>query len=79
MSVLRAIAKEIIGLFVDDSFLAAAALILLGTAGVLIKAVGLSPLAIGVLLWAGCLGALWLSMRRATGGIHGSRDKRGNP
>ena len=65
MSMLGAIVKELIGLFIDDGFLAAAALILLGTAGIRVKAVGLPPLAIGVLLWVGCVGALLFSVRRA--------------
>lgn len=51
MKVLRVIAKQIMGLFLDDGFLAVAALLVIGAVAVLTKvaAVG-SPVAGGLLL-----------------------------
>ena len=65
MSVLKAIAAELFGLFVDDGFLALAILAIVAlTAGVAGLA-GLSPQTQGVLLFLGCGAVLAESVRRA--------------
>lgn len=66
MKLLLVAVSEIAGLFVDDGLLAVAAVLMLGFAGLLIKVAGAPPLATGGLLVVGCIGALYLSVRRAT-------------
>jgi hypothetical protein len=64
MNLLRASFREIVGLFLDDEFLAVAVLIVVGTAAVLMKLHVLAPLVAGGVLLVGCLGALLTSVWR---------------
>jgi F0F1-type ATP synthase assembly protein I len=65
MNPLRLFGKEIIGLFLDDEFLAIAVLILVSAVVALVKALNLLPLAAGFLLLLGCVTILLISVRRA--------------
>jgi predicted benzoate:H+ symporter BenE len=68
MNLLHASFREIVGLFLDDEFLAAAVLIVVGAAAVLMRLQAVAPLAVGAVLLAGCLGVLLMSVwRTATG------------
>jgi hypothetical protein len=64
MNLLRASLREIVGLFLDDEFLAAAALIVVAAAALLTKLHLIAPLAAGGILFAGCLGILLTSVWR---------------
>jgi hypothetical protein len=72
---LRAAAREIVGLFLDDGFLAGAALAMVGVAGLLIKVARLPPVLGGFLLIAGCIAALLISVRRAAQASRPRRPK----
>ena len=65
MNPLRLFGKEIIGLFLDDEFLAIAVLILVSAVAALVKALNLLPLAAGFLLLLGCVTILLISVLRA--------------
>ena len=64
MKLLGAVCGEIAGLFLDDAFLAVAALGTVGLAGLLIKALGGAPLIGGGLLLAGSVASLLVSVWR---------------
>jgi hypothetical protein len=64
MNLLRTSCREIVGLFLDDEFLAVAVLIVVGVAALLIKLHVIAPLAAGGVLFAGCLGILLTSVWR---------------
>lgn len=64
MSVLRMIWKSLIGLFVDDEFLAIAIVLVVALASGLILLVGVPPLVGGGFLLLGCVAALALGVRR---------------
>lgn len=64
MNLPNAIFKELLGLFVDDGNLAAQALVLVLAIAVLVKGLGLPPLAGGGLILVGCLLILAFSLRR---------------
>jgi hypothetical protein len=68
MNLLRASFREIVGLFLDDEFLAVAVLIVVGAAAVLMKLQAIAPLAVGAVLLAGSLGALLTSVWRTAKG-----------
>jgi hypothetical protein len=65
MTVIRLVLKELIGMFIDDGNLALLALILIVAVTVAVKLLALPPLLGGVVLLAGCLAILLLSVRRA--------------
>ncbi|HUN52757.1 MAG TPA: hypothetical protein VMU42_16650 [Candidatus Sulfotelmatobacter sp.] len=64
MKLLGTVFRELTGLFLDDAFLAVAALGTLGIAGLLIKALGIAPLIGGGLLLAGSVASLLVSVWR---------------
>jgi hypothetical protein len=64
MSLVNSIFKELLSLFVDDGNLALHVLALVLVVAVLVKGLGLPPLAGGGLVLAGCLVILAFSLRR---------------
>ena len=64
MKSLHLFGEEIIGLFLDDEFLAVTVLILVVAVIVLVKALDLVPLAAGLLLLSGCVTILFISVLR---------------
>ena len=64
MNLLRASFREIVGLFLDDEFLAVAVLSVIAVAAVLTKLHVIAPLAVGAVLLAGSLGVLLTSVWR---------------
>jgi hypothetical protein len=64
MKLMRAIGRELLGLFLDDEFLAVAALAVVGAAAILIKALHVAPLVAGFVLLGGCVAVLCLSIWR---------------
>lgn len=66
MRFLSLIAKEAVGMFVDDGALALLALLLIAAVTAAVKLAALPPLAGGVALLVGCLVILLQSVRRAT-------------
>ena len=68
MNALKAVWAELIGLFVDDEFLAVAILAVVALAALLATLAALPPLGVGAVLFLGCLGALvvgvWRTARR---------------
>ncbi len=66
MNLLKLIWDETLGMFVDDGALALQAVILIAGITAAVKLAGLSPLLGGVLLLAGCLVVLGLSLLRKT-------------
>jgi hypothetical protein len=68
MNVIRLIAKEFFGMFVDDGSLALLALILVAAVTAAVKLLALPPLLGGALLLVGCLAILLQSVRRAARG-----------
>jgi hypothetical protein len=64
MRLVRGTGKQILGLFLDDDFLALATLIVVSAVTVLLKAFTVSPLAAGGTLLVGCVGALFISVWR---------------
>ncbi|TPK56177.1 hypothetical protein FJ546_27595 [Mesorhizobium sp. B2-4-19] len=65
MSVIRLVAREFLGMFVDDGNLALLALVLVAAVAVAVKLLALPPLLGGALLLVGCLAILLQSVRRA--------------
>ncbi|TPK89718.1 hypothetical protein FJ934_22720 [Mesorhizobium sp. B2-4-12] len=65
MNVIRLIAKEFFGMFVDDGNLALLALVLVAAVLAAVKLLALPPLLGGALLLVGCLAILLQSVRRA--------------
>ncbi|TPL93846.1 hypothetical protein [Mesorhizobium sp. B2-3-12] len=65
MNVLRLVAREFLGMFVDDGSLALLALVLVGAVTAGVKLLALPPLLGGALLLVGCLAILLQSVRRA--------------
>ncbi|UCI08231.1 hypothetical protein [Mesorhizobium sp. B1-1-8] len=65
MKIVRAILKEVVGMFVDDGNLALLALVLIALVTAAVKLLALPPLVGGCLLLAGCLAILLQSTRRA--------------
>ncbi len=65
MNVIRLIAKEFFGMFVDDGSLALLALVLVVIIAAAVKLLALPPLLGGALLLVGCLAILLQSVRRA--------------
>lgn len=68
MNLLAVIWTETLGMFVDDGALALQAVVLIAAVAAAVKILGLSPILGGVLLLAGCLAALGLSLLRKTHG-----------
>jgi hypothetical protein len=65
MNRLRAAAREILGLFIEDSFLAIALLLWLAACGLLMPRSGIDPRIGGVLIFAGCAAILVSSTAKA--------------
>ena len=65
MSVIRLVAREFLGMFVDDGNLALLALVLVAAVAAAVKLLALPPLFGGALLLVGCLAILLQSVRRA--------------
>ncbi|MET2829539.1 hypothetical protein [Mesorhizobium shangrilense] len=70
MNVIRLIAKEFFGMFVDDGSLALLALLLVAIIAAAVKLLALPPLLGGALLLVGCLAILLQSVRRAARGTN---------
>jgi hypothetical protein len=68
MNLLRASFREVVGLFLDDEFLAMSVLIVVGAAAVLLKLQAVAPLTAGGVLLVGCLGVLLTSVWRTAKG-----------
>lgn len=66
MNLLKIIWHETISMFVDDGALAFQAVVLIAGVAGAVKLAGLPPLAGAVVLLAGCLAILGLSLRRKT-------------
>ena len=64
MNLLRATGNEILGLFLDDEFLAVAARVVVSSVAVLLRAFSVVPLAAGGVLLGGCVGVLLISIWR---------------
>ncbi len=62
MKFLRSIGREIIGLFVDDEFLAVTVLVLVSAIIILVKLFDLFSLAAGILLLIGSVSVLFVSV-----------------
>jgi len=69
MNAVRLVAREFIGMFVDDGNLALLALVLVAAVAAAVKLLALPPLLGGVLLLVGCLAILLQSVRRAARAI----------
>jgi hypothetical protein len=65
MSVLRAVGRELLGLFVDDGALALEILAVVVVAAIAAALVPDVPLATGGILLLGCVGVLSISVARA--------------
>jgi hypothetical protein len=65
MTALQTFGRELLGLFLDDEFLAVAVLIVVGTAALLAKALTGAPLVAGAVLIAGSVTALLFSIWQA--------------
>ncbi|MBZ9669879.1 hypothetical protein FJ970_03040 [Mesorhizobium sp. B2-1-8] len=65
MNVIRLVAREFFGMFVDDGNLALLALVLVAAVTAAVKLLALPPLVGGALLLVGCLAILLQSVRRA--------------
>ena len=65
MSIIRLVAREFFGMFVDDGNLALLALVLVAAVAAAVKLLALPPLLGGALLLVGCLAILLQSVRRA--------------
>jgi hypothetical protein len=78
VKLLRVIGQEIVGLFLDDEFLAVAALIVVGAVAVLVKVFDVAPIVSGSVLVGGCVGILAISVwRTAHSTWHPAEQKRG--
>jgi len=64
MKLLSAAIREIVGLFVDDEFLALATLLVVGSAAILVNVLAATPLAAGIMLLVGCLAVLVIGVLR---------------
>jgi len=64
MKLVNAVMREIVGLFVDDEFLALATLVVVGAAAILVNVVAAIPLAAGIVLLVGCLAVLVVGVLR---------------
>lgn len=60
------IVRELLGMFVDDEFLAVAILAVVAVAAVLIFGIGASPFAAGGVLLFGCIAVLLYSVFKAS-------------
>jgi len=69
MNAVRLVAREFIGMFVDDGNLALLALVLVAAVAAAVKLLALPPLLGGALLLVGCLAILLQSVRRAARAI----------
>ena len=69
MSLIRLVAREFFGMFVDDGNLALLALVLVAAVAAAVKLLALPPLLGGALLLVGCLAILLQSVRRAARAI----------
>jgi len=65
VKVLTAVLRELIGLFVDDSFLAIEILVAVAVAAIAVTVMPAAPLMAGGILIFGCLGVLLVSVTRA--------------
>jgi len=65
MNAVRLVAREFLGMFVDDGNLALLVLVLVAAVAAAVKLLALPPLLGGVLLLVGCLAILLQSVRRA--------------
>jgi hypothetical protein len=68
LTVVRLVAGELVGMFIDDGNLALLALVLIAAVTVAVKLLALPPLLGGAVLLVGCLMILVLSVRRAARG-----------
>ena len=66
MNILSIISRELLGLFIDDEFLAVAVLVVVALASSLILQTEAPPLLAGGMLLVGCVGVLMLSVIRGT-------------
>ncbi|MBN9498956.1 MAG: hypothetical protein J0H39_19560 [Alphaproteobacteria bacterium] len=66
MNVLSLIFRELVGLFVDDEFLAVAILAVIAGCGVMAAYTDIAALVIGVILLAGCVLVLLASVARGS-------------
>jgi len=66
MSVLSLIVRELIGMFIDDEFLAIAILAVVAATALLIFAFGAPPLVAGAVLPIGCIAVLLRSVASAS-------------
>lgn len=69
MNAVRLVAREFLGMFVDDGNLALLALVLVAAVTAAVKLLALPPLLGGALLLVGCLAILLQSVRRAARAI----------
>ena len=65
MNVLSLILRELVGMFIDDEFLAIAVLAVVGLAAILAFWVAASQLVVGGVLLVGCIGVLISSVLKA--------------
>ena len=66
MNILSIISRELLGLFIDDEFLAVAVLAVVALAASLILLFEAPPLLVGGMLLAGCIAVLMLSVIRGS-------------
>ena len=66
LNILSIISRELLGLFIDDEFLAVAVLAVVALASSLILLTEAPPLLAGGMLLVGCVGVLMLSVIRGT-------------
>jgi hypothetical protein len=64
MKLVKVVIREILGLFLDDEFLALATLFVVGAAAILVNVVAAIPLAAGTVLLVGCLAVLVIGVLR---------------
>ena len=69
MNAVRLVAREFLGVFVDDGNLALLALVLVAAVAAAVKLLALPPLLGAALLLVGCLAILLQSVRRAARAI----------
>jgi hypothetical protein len=65
MNAIKGVLREIIGLFIDDGFLALATLVVVGIAAILLKATTAGVIVGALTLLVGCLVVLVLGVWRA--------------
>ena len=66
MNVLSLVLQELVGMFIDDEFLAIAILIVVAAAAALAFGVGASSLLVGTVLLVGCIAVLLSSVFKTT-------------